>query len=311
MRLNRRTFGTRLAAAAGALSTSRRQAAADREEIGGFRLKYIVGSCMYGYTDVRDIFPEVQRCGASAVDLWPRVHGSQREQVDTLGEDTFLSLAADAGVQVGCITQYALGPFRLQEEMRLARRLGCSLIVTGGRGPRGQEGDALRSAVQRFVDQMKPHLDVAEETGVTIAIENHGHGLFETADSLKWLVELCDHPHLGIALAPYHLPQDTVLLSDLIRTVGSRIAMFYAWQHGHGCMEKLPKEEELLQLPGRGPLDFRPLLQALKDIDYQGWTEIFMHPVPRGVPIRETTSQVTEEINRSRRYLSTCLQELD
>ena len=79
--------------------------------------------------------------------------------------------------------------------------------------------------------------------------------------------------------------------------------MFYAWQHGMGCHKKLPKEQELLQLPGRGKLNFAPLLAALRDIRYQGWTEIFMHPVPRGIPILESTTAVTAEINRSRTYV--------
>ena len=83
--------------------------------------------------------------------------------------------------------------------------------------------------------------------------------------------------------------------------------MFYAWQHGMGCHQKLPKEQELLQMPGRGALDFSPLLAALKDVNYVGWTGIFMHPVPRGVPILDTTEAVTAEINRSREYLTTCL----
>ena len=69
-------------------------------------------------------------------------------------------------------------------------------------------------------------------------------------------------------------------------------------------MTRLPKEEELLQLPGRGPLDFGLLLKALRDIQYRGWTEIFMHPVPRGIPILETAEEVTNEINRSREYLA-------
>jgi len=153
-----------------------------------------------------------------------------------------------------------------------------------------------------FVD-----LAVAQQNGVTIAIENHGNNLFETADSLKWLVELCDDPHLAVALAPYHLPQDENELAKLIRSLGNRIEVFYAWEHGKGCMKKLPKEQELMQMPGRGELDFEPILQALQAIDYQGWTEIFMQPVPRGIPILETTAQVTDEINRSREYLSSCL----
>lgn len=73
-------------------------------------------------------------------------------------------------------------------------------------------------------------------------------------------------------------------------------------------MKKLPKAQELLQMPGRGELDFAPLLQALSDIRYDGWTEIFMHPVPRGIPILPTTSAVTQEINKSRQYLEELLQ---
>ena len=74
-----------------------------------------------------------------------------------------------------------------------------------------------------------------------------------------------------------------------------------------GCSKKLPKEQELLQLPGRGPVDFTPVLKALQDINYQGFTEIFMHPVPRGIPILKTAEAVTEEINRARKYLEECL----
>ena len=58
-------------------------------------------------------------------------------------------------------------------------------------------------------------------------------------------------------------------------------------------------------MPGRGELDSRPRVAALRKIEYRGWTEIFMHPVPRGVPILETPNQVTAEINRSRDYLET------
>ena len=56
-------------------------------------------------------------------------------------------------------------------------------------------------------------------------------------------------------------------------------------------------------MPGRGSMDFKPILAALKKIDYRGWTEVFMHPVPRGIPILETIAKTTAEINRARRYL--------
>lgn len=272
-----------------------------------FKLNYILGSCMYGYGKVEEILPEVRKTGATAIDIWPKVHGNQREQLDAMGEERFRELLKKHDVTLGCITQYKLGPFGLLKELRLAKRMGCRTMVTAGRGPKGLKGKALKTAVAKFAEQMKPHLAVAEETGVTIAIENHGHNLIDSPDSLKWLIELADTDHLGIALAPYHLPQDPKLIAGLIRDLGKRIAVFYAWQHGMGCMKKLPKEQELLQMPGRGDLDFAPLIEALADIKYHGWTEIFMHPVPRGVPILATTAEVTAEINRARDYLEKLL----
>lgn len=175
------------------------------------------------------------------------------------------------------------------------------------KGEKGLTGAALKAEVRSFAEKMKPHLAIAEEQGVKIAIENHGNNLIESPDSLKWLLEFRSSDHLGIALAPYHLEQDPKMLSQLIRDIAPGLFMFYGWQHGMGCMEKLPKEQELLQLPGRGDLDFKPLLLALREIDYKGLTEIFMHPVPRGVPIMDTAVRVTEEINRGRDYFESCL----
>ncbi len=215
-----------------------------------------------------------------------------------------MSMLKEHNVSLSCITQYKLGPFGLQEEMKLAQRLGCTTMVTGGSGPKNLKGAELKKAVGEFLEKMKPHLEVAEETGVTIAIENHANNLIDSPDSLRYLAELRPSKHIAVALAPYHLPQDTTLLSDLIRELGESIEVFYAWQHGDGCMTKLPKEQELKQMPGRGPLDFAPLVQALADIKYSGWTEIFMHPVPRGIPILETAAEVTAEINKSREYLT-------
>jgi sugar phosphate isomerase/epimerase len=303
--LTRRSFCAASAVAVGSAVMPR--TLADAAESEPFQLKYILGSCMYGYQYVGEILPEVRKTGATALDVWPKVHGNQREQLTDLGEDKFAAMLKQHEITLGCITQYKLGPFGLQDEMRLAQRFGCRTIVTGGRGPAGLKGSELKAGVQDFIEKMKPHLEVAEETGVTIAVENHGNNLIESPDSLKWLAELRPSKHLAIAFAPYHLPQDADLLGGLLETLAESIAVFYAWQHGMGCHEKLPKEQELLQMPGRGDLDFGPLLSALKQMKYSGWTEIFMHPVPRGIPILETASAVTAEIIRSRDYLEKLL----
>ena len=268
-----------------------------------FELNYILASCMYGTTPLAEIVPEVKKSGNEHIDIWPRVHGNQREQVESMGNDVFAALLATHEVGLGISTRFDLGPFGLAEEMAFAQEFGASLIVTGSTGPKGLVGEELRAAVADFAEALKPHIAAAEKHDITISIENHGSALIETPDSMKWLIEFTNSPHLGIALAPYHLPDDAQLVAQLIKDLGQGLALFYAWQHGMGCHEKLPKEQELMQMPGRGSLDFSLILSALKKINYSGWTEIFMHPVPRGIPILDSTADVTSEINRAQRYL--------
>ena len=268
-----------------------------------FELNYILASCMYGTLPLAEIVPEVKKIGAEHIDIWPRVHGNQREQVTTMGNAAFAELLATHEVSLGISTRFDLGPFGLEEEMAFAQEFGASLIVTGSEGPKDLTGEELRAAIADFAEALKPHIAAAEKHGITISIENHSSALIESPDSMKWLIELTDSPHLGIALAPYHLPDDAELVAQLIEDLGQGLALFYAWQHGMGCHEKLPKEQELMQMPGRGTLDFGQILSALQKINYSGWTEIFMHPVPRGIPILDTAADVTGEINRARHYL--------
>jgi sugar phosphate isomerase/epimerase len=290
-------------AVAGAGSLALCRSADALESQNSFKFRYSLASCMYGYMPLQTILPEVKKIGATGIDLWPKVHGNQREQLDEIGEDKFAELLERHGVTLSCITQYKLGPFGLADEIRLAGRFDCPTIVTGGKGPKNLAGSELKAAVGQFVEKMKPTIDLAREHGVRIAIENHGNNLIHDGDSLRYLVELAPEDAIGVAFAPYHLPQNTEVLCKLLRDLGPGLEMFYAWQHGMGCMKKLPKEQELLQMPGRGELDFAPIVETLAEIQFDGWTEIFMHPVPRGVPILETAAEVTAEINRSRSYL--------
>ena len=309
MKLNRRTFCT--TAASGIVAAAAKNVPAASPAGERFRLRYLVGSPMYGGMTLGEILPEVHKTGAAFIDIWAS-HAkpvTQRQMVDRMGHDRFSRMLNDHRVQVACFTHFTLGPFRLQEEMKVAGNLGINrtVLVCGAVGPKGLQGSELKAAVRRFAHKLKPHIAAAEQTHTVIAIENHGNSLIESPDSMKWLVEAADSDHLGIALAPYHLEQDTGTIAKLVEDLRNRIALFYAWQYGMGCTMKLPKEQELMQLPGRGPLDFTPILAALEKIAFRGFTEIFMHPVPRGIPILDTAAQVTAEINRARAYLDTCL----
>ena len=298
--MNRRHFVQSLSALAAA------PAMAAEEK---WKLNYLLASAMYGSLPLAEILPEVKKTGATGIDLWPKKHGTQREEMDAMGHDRFAAMLKEHGVGFGGTTRYDLGPFKLKEEIGVVKKLGGTFIVTGGEGAwKGLGADQLKANVKDFVEKMKPHAALAAENGVTIGIENHINNLIDTPDSLLWLAdEIRNLPGIGIALAPYHLPQETKLLSDLIKHCDRKLTLLYAWEHGRGCMKPMPKEEELQQMPGRGNLDWKPLLSALKEIRFSGPTEIFMHPTPRGIPIMPTAAESTAEIIRAKNHLESLI----
>lgn len=299
----RRTFlGTAALAAAAAvrgmpLGTG---AAADR-----WQPRWILASALYGNAPLAEILPEVRKTGADMIDLWPKPHGTQREEVDSLGEAKVRELLAAAGVKLGGIACYKVGAFNLVGEFALAKRLGGEgvVLVTTAPGDGSATGDALVAAIRAFLDKLAPSIAAAEATGGTIAIENHSSSLLQTPEGIRRFAELATPNCVGVALAPHHLPQDAELIAALASDLGPKLKFVYAQQHGKGSKEKLPKEDELLQLPGRGPLDFGPLIRALAGMRFAGPIEIFMHPVPRGVPILDSVEAITAEVNRARACL--------
>ncbi|MSU53510.1 MAG: sugar phosphate isomerase/epimerase [Opitutaceae bacterium] len=283
--------------------------AASREP---FRLRYVLASALYGEMPLDVILPEVAKTGCESIDVWCRPHGNQREQIVEMGDEAFGTLLAQHRVKLGVSTRYPLGPFGLGDEMKWMKKFGGGIIVTGSGGPKGLSGAEAKKAVQKFFEQMKPHAAAAEENGVTIAIENHSNSLLNHPDSLRYFAEFNRSAHLGVALAPHHLHPWIEQLPALIRDLGAKqIPFMYFQEHSAGISQKVAKEIELRQLPGfGGGLDYRPVIKALADIRYTGLVEIFMHPMPRGIPILPTVAEITAAINRSRDYIERCRREV-
>jgi sugar phosphate isomerase/epimerase len=276
-----------------------------------WKLNYMLASSMYGSLPLSEILPEVKKTGATSIELWPKKHGTQREEIDTIGHDKFAAMLKDHGLTFGGTTRYDLGPFRLTEEIGVVKKLGGTFIVAGGAGDYKVPPEQLKLNVNAFVEKMKPHAALAAENGLTLGIENHINNLIDTPDSLRWLADdIRNIPGIGIAFAPYHLPQEEKLLSELITHIDQKMTLFYAWEYGKSCSKAMPKEDELQQMPGRGKLDWKPLLQALKAIKFNGPTEIFMHPTPRGIPILPTAAETTAEIVRGRDYLDSIVTQM-
>ena len=155
-----------------------------------FALNYIISSCMYGTLPLNLILNEAKKLNIDHIDIWPRKHGNQREQIDQMGLDNFSELLNVNNVKLGSITRYDLGPFKLQNEMKVCSKLGGNLLICAGQGPKGLSGAKLKSAIKSFSEKMRPHVLAAEEKGIKIGIENHSGNLINSPDSLKWLLEL-------------------------------------------------------------------------------------------------------------------------
>jgi sugar phosphate isomerase/epimerase len=265
---------------------------------------------MYGYASLAEILPEVAKTGSESIDIWCKVHGDQREQIADMGEEAFGALLSQHKVRVGVSTRYPLGPFKLQDEMAWLKKWGGTTLVCGSTGPKNPAGAAAREAIARFLEEMKPHAAKAEELGVRIAIENHSNQALHHPDSLRAFAELNTSPALGVAFAPHHLHEWSDQIPALLRDLGAKnLPFMYFQEHSAALVQKADKEEELRQMPGRGSLDYRPIVRALREIRFHGLVELFMHPTPRGIPVLPTTAEVTGLINASRTYVERCLRE--
>lgn len=263
---------------------------------------------MYGTLPLDSILGELSKINASSIDIWPRIHANHREQIDKLGWDKTKELLAQHGTSISVVTRYDLGPLKINKDYEFASYFNAKFMVCGGAGPKNLKGENLKMAIRSFIKKMEPNLHLAREQGIQIAIENHSNNLINSPDSLKWLVDIAHKQKtpIKVALAPYHLESlglraDSI--SNLILQLGENIGVFYAWQHGMGCHTVMPKHQELLQMPGRGALDFQKLIQALIKVKFSGLTSIFMHPVPRGIPILPSKHLVTHEIQQARGFL--------
>jgi len=114
----RHWIGTAAAACAAAAKAGDTRAALT------WRPSFLLASALYGNAPLADILPEVAKVGAASIDLWPRPHGTQREEVDTLGVNAVADLLKQHRVRLGGIACYRPGAFKLESEFEVSRRLG-------------------------------------------------------------------------------------------------------------------------------------------------------------------------------------------
>lgn len=310
--ITRREFVGRAASAAMAGALGQCAIARAAQAGRAYKPRYVLATSLYGTLPISEIVDQVAAIGCEGLDVWAGRWGNQREQIEALGYEAFSRLLAQRRTRVCCYTCMDTGMTSAAEApLRAMRKLGGETVVamlSGTGGDKSKKGADLRQAVKAHVEKLKPIISIADEAGAQLAIENHSGSVLATRDAILWLLDTIPEPH-GLALAPYHLPQESEALGRLVADLGDRLKYFYAWQHGDGSGD-IPPLRQRRQLPGVGPLDFKPMLAALKRTRFAGWFSIFMHPTPRGAPVHATLAETTRELRRAHAYIESELEKV-
>jgi sugar phosphate isomerase/epimerase len=286
--LARREFLQTAAGAAWLAATARVHslAAAEPAAGGDWQMRLATSSIQFTSLPIEEACARIAKLGFEAIDIWSAHAGCPHldDVVKRLGADGLKKVLEQQKLKLFAFSVYAGGYPRYAE---LLGQMGGGVAIHGSAGPCPPED--LTARMREYLERMKPEIELAEKYNSYVAVENHGHALLDSLDSLKAFVDLNRSPRLGIALAPYHLQPKGISVEEAIATCGGQLFFFYAWQHAGGVG----------QLPGHGPTDFKPWIAALAKAKYRGYVNPFMHGEP-------APDEMAAALAKSREYLLQC-----
>lgn len=174
----------------------------------------------------------------------------------------------------------------LDEALEIAGRLSARKIML----PAGVEIPGLDRTAQRdcMVGRLAQAAPMAASAGVVLTIEvlnpsdNPGYFLTTSREALE-TVRQVNHPNVRFQMDTYHLQRVEGRLVEMLKANGEWI--------GHIQFADDPGRHE----PGSGTIDFPALLQAARELGYQGYIGLEYTPQTGGA---ETLDWVPEDMRR-------------
>jgi sugar phosphate isomerase/epimerase len=153
----------------------------------------------------------------------------------------------------------------LVELARCCRELGGDLMVFGSPAQRRIPPDASPAqAMEYAADTFRRALPAIADFGVKVCLEPLAPpeaDFITTAAEAVELLDLLQQPNFVLHLDVKAMTAEPSPAPDVIRRFGRRLSHFHA-------------NDPNKRGPGFGNTDFVPILQALKDIHYQGWVSV-------------------------------------
>ena len=283
--MNRRTFFGTLATGAAALSSGRRLATGEAP-LPAWRMRLSTSSIQFKDLPIEEVCERIAGLEFEAVDIWSGYENCRHldDVAGRLGPEGLNALLARNKLKLCSFSTYIGGYARYAE---LLGNAGGAVAIQGSAGRCAPE--ELTSKMRAFLESLNSLVDLAEKHDSFLAIENHGDSLLDSLDSFKAFTDLNSSKRLGIALAPYHLQAIQASVPDAIRICGTQLFFFYAWQNAPG----------LGQLPGHGPADFGPWLEALARSGYGGHVNPFMHGHPEPGEMSAALAKARDYLRRN------------
>ncbi len=251
-----------------------------------WKMRLSTSSIHYKSLPIEKVCRQIGELGFEAIDIWSAHAGCPHldDVQNRLGPDGLKEVLAKNNLKLYAFSVYH-GGYRKYAD--LLGKAGGGVAVQGSAGP--CDPKELASRMKAFIQSKQRDADLAGENNSYLAIENHGHALLNSLDSFKAFVDINKHPHLGIAMAPYHLQGLKASVEEAIAICGKQLFFFYAWQRSPG----------LNQLPGFGPTDCTPWIAALAKSGYRWYVNPFMHGEPE-------PDKMSPALAKSRDYLKEC-----
>ena len=156
-----------------------------------------------------------------------------------------------------------------KRSLRMAKRLGARCITTEPGGPM-EKSMTHRTAMDRFVEELKGVYAVAETEGVDLLIEPEPQLLIETVDQFLELADRIDSPRFGLNFDIGHF---FCVGEDLPTAIGR----CKDWTRHYHFEDIAANRVHQHLIPGRGAIDFASVLGAISATGYADWITVELY----------------------------------
>jgi len=236
-------------------------------------------------------FAFARECGYTGIEFAPFTINKDVRQISSAKRDEVRRQAEEAGLEVVglhwllAFTEgfYVTTPDAevrrntseyMGELARLCRDLGGGVLVLGSPMQRNLlPGVSHDEAMEYAADTLRGAMPYIEECDVVLAVEPLGpeEGDFlRTAELGVKLIEMVDSPRCRLHLDVKAMSTEDKPIDAIIRDNANLLQHFHA-------------NDPNRRGPGMGDVDFKPILAALQEINYQGWLSVEVFDYEPGI----------------------------